>query len=432
MLNRFSFVVAALVAAALTASPALAASGPVGQWKLDEGHGTTVADGSGNGNPGVLSGGVSWVQGVFGPGLAFDGQSGQVKVTDNLALEPAKAVTVSAWVEHEGSPGAYRYIVAKGGNGCIAASYGLYSGPNGGLEFYTAQQHGTVYARSPDAGQRVWDGQWHLAVGTYDGTTVRLYVDGIQVGSGTSWPGSLEYLLPNANDFYIGNYPSCAPHWFLGDIDDVSVWDRALSASEIKALMPASDPPPDGGPGTGDSGSPGAGNGSGGSGGSSGSGGTGGTGGTGAGQGNTGGSSNDKPPPPSVHNLKLSSSTLTVNSHGQIIAQGASGFSLTYTESRAAKLTVALLRSETGVRRAGRCVAPRHRQRHARTCKRYVVVSTFMHSDRAGRLTVPLNQLFRRRLNPGSYRLDATPRAQGETGRTASLRLLVRTAQAHR
>ena len=425
MLNRFSFVVALLVAAALTASPALAASGPVGQWKLDEGQGTTVVDSSGNGNPGVLSGGVSWVQGVFGPGLAFDGHSGQVKVADNLALEPAKTVTVSAWVEHDGSPGAYRYIVAKGGNGCIAASYGLYSGPNGGLAFYAAQNHGTVYARSPDAGQRVWDGKWHLVVGTYDGSTIRLYVDGVQVGSGTSWPGDLEYLLPNSNDFYIGNYPSCAPHGFLGNIDDVSVWDRALSAGEIKALMPASDPPPTGGSGTGgsgtgDSGAPGAGNGSGGSGG------------TGTGQGNTGGGSNDKQPPPSVHNLKLSSSTLTVNSDGQIIAQGASGFSLTYTESRAAKLTVTLLRSETGARRDGRCVAPRHRQRHARTCKRYVVVSTFMHSDRAGRLTVPLNQLFHRRLAPGSYRLDLTPRAQGKAGKTVSLRFVVRAAHAHR
>ncbi len=153
-------------------------------------------------------------------------------------------MTVSAWIKHAGSPGDFSYVVAKGANGCIAASYGLYSGSDGGLEFYVSQGHGSVYARSPDAGQRVWDGNWHLAVGTYDGSTIRLYVDGVEVGTGTPWPGSLEYLLPNSNDFYIGNYPGCADHEFLGAIDDVMVWNRTLGAAEIDGLLPSGDTPP--------------------------------------------------------------------------------------------------------------------------------------------------------------------------------------------
>jgi hypothetical protein len=420
MLNRFSLVATVLVAAALSASPALAASGPIGVWKLDEGHGTTVADSSGNGNNGVLSGGVSWVAGVFGPGLAFDGQSGQVKVADNAALEPADTVTVSAWFKNDGSPGSYRYILAKGTRGCTAASYGLYTGPNGGLQFYVSRQRGAVYTRSPDAGQGIWDGQWHLAVGTYDGSNVRLYIDGVQVGSGTAWSGTLEYLLPSSNDFYIGNYPGCQPRWFLGDIDDVDVWDRALSAGDVKALMPTSTAPPTTGAG-----------GSGGSGGGTGSG----PGGSGAGSGGSGGSGGDgtSKDRPSIHDLRLSTSSVTVNSHGQIIAQGASGLSLTYTESEAAQLTVTLLRSETGVRRGDRCVAPpRHHHGRLRRCTRYVVISTLVHSDRAGRLTVHLNQLLHGKLTPGSYRLDVTPRADGKVGRTVHLRFVVRRAHAHR
>ena len=59
---------------------------------------------------------------------------------------------------------------------CAAASYGLYTGPNGGLEFYVSSSRGTVYVRSPDAGAGVWDGGWHMVVGTYDGNTVRLFV----------------------------------------------------------------------------------------------------------------------------------------------------------------------------------------------------------------------------------------------------------------
>ena len=122
-------------------------------------------------------------------------------------------MTVSAWIKHAGSPGNYRYVVAKGANGCIAASYGLYSGPNGGLEFYVSQGHGSVYARSPDAGQHVWDGQWHLAVGTYDGSTVRLYIDGgrgrVRDPMGRARSNT---CCPNSNDFYIGNYPGCSDH----------------------------------------------------------------------------------------------------------------------------------------------------------------------------------------------------------------------------
>ena len=80
MLNRISFFAAALLCAALIASPALGATGPLGVWKLDEGSGTRVADSSGNGNNGILSGGVSWVPGAAGAaGSAFDGSTGEVR-----------------------------------------------------------------------------------------------------------------------------------------------------------------------------------------------------------------------------------------------------------------------------------------------------------------------------------------------------------------
>jgi hypothetical protein len=414
MFKRTSFLAAALVTAAVAAPPAMAANAPVGVWNLDEGSGTRVADSSGNGNNGVLSGGASWVSGVFGSALSFDG-TGQVKVSDNLVLEPNATVTVSAWVNSATSPGLFRYVIAKGAYGCMAASYGLYSGPNGGLEFYVSKSRGSVYAASPDAGQGIWDGKWHLAVGTYDGSTIRLYVDGVQVGSGTLWPGALEYLLPNSNDFYIGNYPGCPDHEFVGAIDAVNVWNRTLGATEIAGLMPANNDPP------GQPTSP-TGGGSGTQGGGSGGAHT-----TGGG---SGGSTKPKDPAPSIHGVKLSSSTITVDTHGNVISQGTSGLSLTYTEAEAASLTLTLLRSEKGVRRGTTCVAP-PRRGHGRRCTRFVVISSVQHADRAGRLTVKLSQLFHRRLTPGTYRLDVTPRANGVVGKTLSVRLVVRRSRAH-
>ena len=394
-------------------------------WKLDEGSGTRVTDSSGSGNNGVLSGGVSWVQGISGSGLGFDGSTGEVKINDNTVLEPASAVTVSAWIKQAGSPGNFSYVVAKGANGCIAASYGLYSGPNGGLEFYVSQGHGSVYARSPDAGQGVWNGQWHLAVGTYDGSTVRLYIDGVEVGTGTPWAGSLEYLLPNSNDFYIGNYPGCSDHEFLGAIDDVMVWNQTLGATAIAGLLPPSGNPPT------QPTSPTGGGGTQGSGGTHAT--TGGSGtGTGTGSGSGSGTSNKSTDTaPSISGVKLSNPNVTVDTHGHVVPAGTSGPSLTYTESEAAKLTVTLLRSENGTRRGKRCVAVTGHGR-ARRCTHFVVISSVMHTDPAGSLILRLNQLLKRHLSPGTYRLDVTPRAGGKVGKTVSVRFVVRQAHAHR
>ena len=245
--RRLSVLTAAILALVWTGSSAGQDSGVIGEWHFDEGSGLRVADSSGNNNDGTLTGGVSWIPGRFGSALSFDG-TGRVRVVDNVALEPASQVTVSAWVRSQGSPGDYRYVVAKGATGCIAASYGLYSGPDGGLVFYVSSHQGTTYSRSPDAGVGVWDDQWHMAVGTFDGSTIRLFVDGHEVGNVPLRPGALEYLLPDSNDLYIGDYPGCDQHRFVGAIDEVGVWDRALTQAEVAAAFPEpSDSPPTGG-----------------------------------------------------------------------------------------------------------------------------------------------------------------------------------------
>jgi hypothetical protein len=221
-----------------TAAPAAADILPVGQWDLNEGTGTVAHNDywwtSGNG---TLSGGATWTTGRFQSGLAFDG-TGAVQVPDSPALD-SQNLTISAWVESNGSPGDYKYIVAKGGNGCCTGSWGLYTGANGGLEFYVANSL-TAYVISPDAGTGVWNGQWHNVVGTFDGSTVRLYVDGQQVGTGSADSASVQYGLPTSNNLAIGDYPWCPNLGFVGDIDEVKVFDRALGPQEIAAGYNAS------------------------------------------------------------------------------------------------------------------------------------------------------------------------------------------------
>lgn len=227
--------VAGLVSACLLwgAAPAGANILPVGQWDLNEGGGTVAHNNATLSGDGVLTGAVGWANGRFRSGLTFAGTTGAVNVPDSTALE-GSSLTVSAWVQSTGSPGAYRYIVAKGGNGCCTGSYGLYTGSAGGLEFYVATSQ-TTYVVSPDAGLGVWDGKWHNVIGTFDGSSVRVYVDGQQVGSGTPDTLPITYGLPTSNDLAIGNYPWCPGLGFAGGIDEVKVFNRALGPIEISA-----------------------------------------------------------------------------------------------------------------------------------------------------------------------------------------------------
>jgi hypothetical protein len=216
------------------ASPAYAANGLVASWPFDEGSGTAVQDTSGHGNNGVLSGDAQWIGGFSGSALSFDGNTGRVRVPDSASLDPTAAVSVSAWVRATEPQSDFNYILAKGASGCLAASYGLYTGPNGGLMFYVARNKGLSYTRSPDAGHGVWNGSWHLVVGTYDGNSVRLYLDGSQVGNGTAHTGPIDYDFPD-NDLFIGHYNTCPTEDFHGDVDSAQIYNRALTPSEVRS-----------------------------------------------------------------------------------------------------------------------------------------------------------------------------------------------------
>jgi hypothetical protein len=231
---RSAKYIVGLAAAVLLAAAAPAGADilPVGMWTLNEGRGTVAHDFSGHHDDGSLEGLAQWTRGRFQDGVAFNGTAAAIDVPDSPTLEPG-TVSVSAWVNSSASPGAYKYIVAKGANGCLAASYSLYTGANGGLEFYVASNQGLTWTLSPEAGQSVWNGQWHNVVGTYDGSSVRLYVDGRQVGSGTPDSEPIAYRLPTSNDLQIGDYPGCAGLDFSGSIDEVKLFNRALAPWEV-------------------------------------------------------------------------------------------------------------------------------------------------------------------------------------------------------
>lgn len=207
----------------------------VALWHFDEGSGTTLHDETGV-NDGTIYGNPTWVDGKFGKALQLDGVDDYIRVPDDPSIE-VSSITVEAWVKRLGSPGSYKYIISKyyAARPELWSSFAFTTGWGGGLFFYIG--YTDYLARSPNAGTGIWDGDWHHIVGTFDGSDVRLYVDGVQVGTGTPTTESIAY---DTGDLFIGNY---RPEWglFSGTIDEVRIrniarapanMDKTLSVSE--------------------------------------------------------------------------------------------------------------------------------------------------------------------------------------------------------
>jgi Concanavalin A-like lectin/glucanases superfamily len=208
----------------------------VGNWHLDEGRGKIAQDSSGNFNTGNLKADTgsktppTWIDRKFDTAALHFGGQGSVEIPNSPVLEPAN-ITLEAWVKR--APGAVssEYVMSKGADGCRFASYAFYTGNSKGLFFYISD--GKTYVESPDAGTSIWDDKWHHIAGTYDGNMVKLYVDGTIVPNSKPTTLPIAYRLPTNNKFYIGSYGTNCVAKFRGDIDEVRVWNRALTNAEI-------------------------------------------------------------------------------------------------------------------------------------------------------------------------------------------------------
>ncbi|MGH8574526.1 MAG: LamG domain-containing protein, partial [Gammaproteobacteria bacterium] len=230
-----------VVLALLATAPAAPAADLLARWPLDEGAGQVAADVSGRGHharlgrfAGADQNDPAWVSGRFGSALRFVGAENQFAEFRRPSVLAPGAITVEAWVRRLSTPGQFRYVVSSGARGCEFSSFGLYTGSGDGLAFYVS--HADGYVVSPSAAPTsVWDGGWHHAAGTYDGRNVRLYLDGIEVGQGSPAGFSIFYGLASPGAF-IGTYRGTCELPFTGDVDEISIRDRALGAAEIAAV----------------------------------------------------------------------------------------------------------------------------------------------------------------------------------------------------
>jgi hypothetical protein len=205
--------------------------GLVGWWKA-EGN---ALDSIG-GNNGTLENNTGFGTGVVGQAFVFNGANQWVEIPDAPALNPSTNLTLEAWVNVTGYPNTdLATIVTKFSTWDMSRNqYQLethYDGVRLNFRALVLLPSGYGYV---DGSTTIQFGTWYHVAMTYDGSFVKLYVnsalDGSVAASGT--------IAPTTEPLRIGG-PSAGPWWFKGSVDEVSLYNRALSSGEIQAIYNA-------------------------------------------------------------------------------------------------------------------------------------------------------------------------------------------------
>ena len=202
----------------------------VAYWSFNEGSGDIVFDLSGNGNDGTINGATRG-EGKYGPGLHFNGQDNYVEVPASSSLDTDTNVTVAAWINWIDAGDGWLAILANGQQNGPWENYGLFVNRAGGFLYFTLSLDGGHVTQSAPNGA-VAPGQWLHAAATWDGSNARIYVNGElvleQAQTGT--------LVPPGLPLRIGHRDGSS-HYFNGAIDEVRVYNHALTEVEILAAM---------------------------------------------------------------------------------------------------------------------------------------------------------------------------------------------------
>lgn len=197
---------------------------PVGWWKLDG----DANDSSGNGYDGTAEGSYSWVAGSIDNAIEFTDTGGKVLVPDDgntPLLRPAAEISATAWVNAATEQSGNSRIVAKGLDTGDRENFALQVDEDDAS--YYVRDANTLYGA--DSERKIFVGEWTHIAGTYDGSTVKCYVNGQLKGSEVADAIALQQ---DSNSLAIGDAVD-VPRAFKGKVDDVRVYDYGLSAEHV-------------------------------------------------------------------------------------------------------------------------------------------------------------------------------------------------------
>jgi hypothetical protein len=211
-----------------------AEEGLVAHWDFNEGQGIVVRDASGNWNDAVMHD-ARWVKNNTGYCLEFDGLQSYINCGDQPGLDLRKDMTIELWIYPTGRPTGEPGVIGKQFSNFLMTYYS-----DGQVYFY-------IGAGGNNANAPVSADGWHHVAGTFDGTDIKLYVDGQLVSRRQSrFPEA-----PQGGKFLIGTVAGAEqasdPNYrrtsfFAGLLDEVRVYNRPLTAEEIAAHAQAETP----------------------------------------------------------------------------------------------------------------------------------------------------------------------------------------------
>lgn len=235
-----------LLTASLVILPGASIAVEVGYWSFNEGAGTAIHDSSGFGHLGLLvNGSNAWTTGRFGTALTFDGTVGtastRVQIDDSALLRLSTAGSFAAWVFNE-DIGRDAPILAKEGSGQLSYWFGTF-GPSGAGHWGNlfSSDGGSWQFNGRDRGNAP-GGEWTHLASSWDGSTIRYYVNGVEEGT-LGWSGPIAqtsarlFIGTNSEFTFQGNATA-----FKGKIDEVHIYNHAISAADVRSLAAVPEP----------------------------------------------------------------------------------------------------------------------------------------------------------------------------------------------
>ncbi len=212
-------------------------SGLIDRWKFDLGSGTSAADSASGNHTGTLNNGVQWGAGHIGThDTVYDYTMLEYTDVGTVGTGGLSAMTVTAWIKSSADSGSYQNII------------GVFDGSTGWLVHVRNSSVPVLILLGDSSaffygGPTVTDDTWHHIALVFDGSLtgdsnrLKMYVDGTQITSLTAGGGAIPSTVPTPGSVncHIGSADGIG-RYFYGGIDDVRIYNRALSGAEITTV----------------------------------------------------------------------------------------------------------------------------------------------------------------------------------------------------